>query len=261
MTIEQLEPPAHQHVVVRLVPGRQAQFVDARALGDGDPDLRDQDALDVEGDERRTCRALGTGAAGVGGDLVDDVVPPWLGQVVAHVREHHELRPGDRPSGRHTTARRDERVEDAVDDERRDAHAAQVPGSIGAGDDRPRLAGRALRAERAVERLLAHPPRLVGVEVRPGDQPEHLDAVVDGVIGRCAPSAGAACAAATVACDRACGRRCVDMIEVRLATLSGWRMASAWAIIPPIDMPTTCARSMPRASSRPAASSAMSSIV
>jgi hypothetical protein len=49
-----------------------------------------------------------------------------------------------------------------------------------------------------------------------------------------------------------------DMIEVRLRTRSGWRIASDCAIMPPIDTPSTCARSMPNASSKPAVSSAMS---
>ena len=52
-----------------------------------------------------------------------------------------------------------------------------------------------------------------------------------------------------------------DMIDVRLATRTGWRMAIVWAIIPPIDAPTTWARSTSRWSSRPAASSAMSASV
>ena len=32
-----------------------------------------------------------------------------------------------------------------------------------------------------------------------------------------------------------------DMIEQRLSTRSGWSIVSCWAIIPPIDTPTTCA--------------------
>ena len=39
------------------------------------------------------------------------------------------------------------------------------------------------------------------------------------------------------------------------------RAAKTWAIMPPIDAPTMCARSMPRWSSSAAASSAMSSSV
>jgi hypothetical protein len=50
----------------------------------------------------------------------------------------------------------------------------------------------------------------------------------------------------------------VDITETSDSTLAGWRAASIWPIIPPIDTPATWARAMPRASSRPAASSAMS---
>ena len=54
------------------------------------------------------------------------------------------------------------------------------------------------------------------------------------------------------------GAPVVDMIDVSDSTRAGCRMASVWAIIPPIDAPTTCAAGKPRASSRAAASSAMS---
>ena len=40
-----------------------------------------------------------------------------------------------------------------------------------------------------------------------------------------------------------------DMIEHRLSTRSGWSIVSCWAIIPPIDTPTTCAAPTPRWSS------------
>ena len=48
---QEVEAVPHQDVVVRLVPGGAAQPVDAGALGDGDPDLRDEDTLEVEGDD------------------------------------------------------------------------------------------------------------------------------------------------------------------------------------------------------------------
>jgi hypothetical protein len=51
----------------------------------------------------------------------------------------------------------------------------------------------------------------------------------------------------------------VDMMEVRLRSRAGCRIASVWAIMPPMDAPQTCAASIPIASSRPAASFAMSS--
>src|SRR5690606_10173904 len=47
--VEQSQPTLHQHVVVGLVTGGAAERVDTRALGEGDPDLGDQHALQVEG--------------------------------------------------------------------------------------------------------------------------------------------------------------------------------------------------------------------
>ena len=49
---EQIEPPAHEHVVVGLVAGRAPQCADPRALGDCDPDLGDEHTLEVEGNDR-----------------------------------------------------------------------------------------------------------------------------------------------------------------------------------------------------------------
>jgi hypothetical protein len=51
----------------------------------------------------------------------------------------------------------------------------------------------------------------------------------------------------------------VDISEASEWTRSGRRMATSWAIMPLRDAPTTCARPMPSASSRPTVSSAMSS--
>ena len=53
----------------------------------------------------------------------------------------------------------------------------------------------------------------------------------------------------------------VDMIEASDSVRCGWRAAKTWAIIPPIEAPTMCAASIPRLSSRPATSSAMSTSV
>ena len=60
---------------------------------------------------------------------------------------------------------------------------------------------------------------------------------------------------ATVPCRR---EPVFDMIEHRLSTRVGWSMVSCWAIIPPIDTPTTWAASMSRWSSSATASPAMS---
>ena len=42
------------------------------------------------------------------------------------------------------------------------------------------------------------------------------------------------------------GSPVIDMIDVRVRTRVGCSMAMVWAIIPPIDAPTTWADSMPR---------------
>ena len=49
--LEQVEPVAHEHVVVGLVAGGAAQRLDAGALGDSDPDLGHQHPLQIEGDD------------------------------------------------------------------------------------------------------------------------------------------------------------------------------------------------------------------
>ena len=53
----------------------------------------------------------------------------------------------------------------------------------------------------------------------------------------------------------------LPMIETSERTRSGWLIATVCAIIAPIDAPTTWARSIPRWSSSPTTSSAMSSSV
>ncbi|HEY4730328.1 MAG TPA: hypothetical protein VIH41_04305, partial [Myxococcales bacterium] len=54
------------------------------------------------------------------------------------------------------------------------------------------------------------------------------------------------------------GAPVVDMIEVSVRTRPGWCAATVWAIIPPIEMPKTCAELSPAASMTAAASSARS---
>ncbi len=52
----------------------------------------------------------------------------------------------------------------------------------------------------------------------------------------------------------------VDMMEQAVANRAGWWITRAWVIMPPMEAPTTCARSMPRWARSAAASSAMSSM-
>ncbi len=49
---EQVEPVAHQDVVVGLVAGRAEESVDAGGLGHRHPHLGDQHTFEVEGDDR-----------------------------------------------------------------------------------------------------------------------------------------------------------------------------------------------------------------
>ena len=53
----------------------------------------------------------------------------------------------------------------------------------------------------------------------------------------------------------------LDMIETSDSVRCGYRIAIVWAIMPPIEAPTTCARSIPRWSSTPTLSPAMSASV
>ena len=53
----------------------------------------------------------------------------------------------------------------------------------------------------------------------------------------------------------------LDMIETSESVRCGERIASVWAIMPPIDAPTMCALSIPRWSSTPTLSPAMSASV
>src|SRR5436190_14687901 len=48
--IEDLQAALHEHIVVRLIPGRAAQFADAGLLGKGDPDFRHENSFEIEGD-------------------------------------------------------------------------------------------------------------------------------------------------------------------------------------------------------------------
>ena len=48
---QQAQPIAHQPVVVGLVARGARELADARALGEGDPELGDQDTFQIEADD------------------------------------------------------------------------------------------------------------------------------------------------------------------------------------------------------------------
>ena len=259
VALEQVEAVAHQDVVVGLVAGRAAQLLDAGALGDGDPDLGEQDALDVQGHEQRSVGP--SRRVAISPISVDDVGPPRPRQVVAHVGVHDELGAGDGPGGGDPAARLHERIGEAVDDERRHPDPTEVPGAIAAGGDGQALAAGAVGSVAAVERLLASSARRpraskCGPDVRLNPYTPFSTAW----LGSLAIALGSLRSSDRLV--RPCLRSPVfDMIDVRLATWPGWRMAIAWAIMPPIDAPTTWVGPMSRWSSSWAASSAMSSTV
>ena len=46
--LQNVQTPAHQLVIIGLIPGGPLQLGDAAGLGEGDPDLRDQNALHIQ---------------------------------------------------------------------------------------------------------------------------------------------------------------------------------------------------------------------
>ena len=206
VALEQVEAVPHQDVVVGLVARRAAQLLDAGALGDGDPDLGQQDALDVECHQRG--RSIIT-RAGVSAISVDDVGPSWPRQVVAHVGVHDELGAGDGAGGGDPSARLHEGIGEAVDDERRHPDSAEVPGAIAAGGDRQALAAGAVGSVAAVEGLLDH--QLDGLRRRSADPDVRLNPYtpfVDGLARVLGDRLGQLAQQRPSWSGRACGRRC-----------------------------------------------------
>ena len=80
----------------------------------------------------------------VAADRAHDLRPQRFGQVVAHVGEHEQIGAGDQFRRALGAAERDERVVTTVEDERRDAHLAQLLGTIAARPDPSQLARRTL---------------------------------------------------------------------------------------------------------------------
>ena len=52
MLVEDLEPSAHELVVVRFLASGAAEFLEAGLLGDGDPDFRHQHPFQIQGHDR-----------------------------------------------------------------------------------------------------------------------------------------------------------------------------------------------------------------
>ena len=138
------------------------------------------------------------------------------------------------------------------------ATSARPVGPVRRGEDGGELADRPVRVVAPVVVPGGPSPYLRLVEGEPGrgEDPGHLDGLVDDGV----PSLGRLHqeGAHGLGGGRPAAGPGVDMIDVRVRVRVGWSMANCWAIIPPMDTPSTCADPMPRASSRPAASAAMS---
>ena len=217
-------------------------------------DLQDLDALQRPHQAAAAERA----ASAVMASTTDGAVEG--GQVVTHALEDHELGAGD-DLGRALAARHgDQRVDVAVDDERVDVELAQGVGAAARGQDGQELVTHALGVEAAVERrrrpcaAARSSSKCSGLEISAAALDLAGDVALAVVRGGRSSSTGITSGLGWPTS----GSPVVDMIDVSDSTRSGCSMAIVCTIMPPIDAPTMWARSMPRASSRPIPSAAMS---
>jgi hypothetical protein len=141
-----------------------------------------------------------------------------------------------------------QRIGGAVDHQGRRHDGAQLPAPVAGGDAGQQLArhagrvvGAAHAAADALAQLLAR-RRIAGLPITP-NMSAMCSITASGFFG----SAGRLSSALRAALVGFETRRLpeVDMIEVRLCTRCGNFAASTCAIMPPIEAPTTCARSSP----------------
>ena len=133
-------------------------------------------------------------------------------------------------------------------------------GAVAGGGDRVQLAGDAGRVVAAVVGAAGELAHALLVE-RVAGRADHLEGLDDALDRRLALARRLAEQQRRRPCSSGCPTRrlpVVDMIETSERTRSGCSIAIVWAIIPPIEAPTTWADSIPRWSSRPTVSAAMS---
>ena len=146
----------------------------------------------------------------------------------------------------------DERVGVAVDHERGHVERRRRPSArLARRDDGEQLPGHAGRVEAAVVGLAARCAAASSSKcVRAADDPARLAPPLAIASSRSVGAGRQERAAAPRAwAAPTSGSPVVDMIDVSVRTRVGCSMAMVWAIIPPIDAPTTWAASMPRSSS------------
>ena len=192
-------------------------------------------------------------AGGERGDGLDERAEVAGGQVVAHALEHEQLGAGDELGGALAAARGDQRVDVAVDHQRRAPSSWRRPSArLPDADDGEQLAGGAGRVEAAVvggRGALGGPASSSKCVGAADDLAGRRRRCVDGLVAGGGAAAASSIAIASGVGWPTSGSPVVDMIEVSVRTRSGCSMAMVWAIIPPIEAPTTWAESMPRWSS------------
>jgi hypothetical protein len=182
-------------------------------------------------------------------------------QGMAHALDDKELGAWDRVGCRLASLEQDQGVGAAVDNKRRRADRLERLLPAFRCQDGGQLTGDAGRIEAAVEVASSQLQIALFVDVVSGPAQDALIARIVLDVPLAAGAGVRSTDSASVLGGGSEGSPVDDMIEVSVRTLSAWWIAISWAMEPPIDMPTTCARSIPRESRRPAASAAMSASV
>ena len=206
----------------------------------------------------RRRRSLGRASASRNSSTGDSIGSRGLvgGVQVRRVVELEQARARDRRGERAAVRRRDHPVLGAVHDERRrgDRPRAAPPRRAAT---RPRAARRS-RRDRTGTRAGARSPRRCARRPRGACARCRRRARTPSGPPRRAPWRGARGRRASRRSGGVAARPPAEVApSTSASTRSGYRSASSWAIIPPIEIPYTCARAMPAASSTETASAAI----
>ena len=156
----------------------------------------------------------------------------------------------------------DHRVGSSVNDEGGKGQPFQCGCSVTGRKNRRRLASWPVWVVGAVVLLPATCRRQTSSLGKPGDRNMLYSSAVKSLCSarfRGVRRAERATARVSLKVGRVKCRDGPELIEVRVRTRVVWRIANVWATVPPIENPTTCARSQPWASATAKVSSAMSS--
>ena len=211
-------------------------------------------------DHRRRDRFGWLRALDVGNDRVAKLLPAWAGKVVARVGQHQQSRTRDGPSCGDTAAGLNERVFHAMDNQCRHMHLSESFGAVSTGADGCRLAGGALGCEAPLDPSGRCDSVPLGVEMVAGDGPKHLQRFVYRVFGcefgsfvKLSDKQQGDATGFSISGFAGNGTKATNFIRV----IDGHGLGDH----APIEIPTTCAESMPIAPNSWAASTAISSTV